>query len=77
MRFPANIGEPIHEARLVSQPDGPAWIVTGARFGWWHGEEALRLLLRADRRAQELWGIGAKSERVTRQALRFVAARSR
>jgi hypothetical protein len=54
-----------------------AWIVTGARFGWWHGEEALRLLLRADRRAQRLWGIGAKSERVTRQALRFVAARSR
>src|SRR5438876_1021821 len=25
-----------------------AWIVTGARFGWWHGAEALRLLVRAD-----------------------------
>jgi hypothetical protein len=54
-----------------------AWIVTGARFGWWHGEEALRLLLRADRRAQRLWGIGAKNELVTRRALRFVASRAR
>ena len=54
-----------------------AWIVTGARFGWWHGEEALRLLLRADRRAQRLWGIGARNELSTRRALRFVAARSR
>jgi hypothetical protein len=54
-----------------------AWIITGARFGWWHGEEALRLLLDADRRAQRLWGIGAKNELVTRRALRFVAARTR
>src|SRR5437868_6003372 len=22
-----------------------AWIVTGARFGWWHGAQALRLLV--------------------------------
>jgi hypothetical protein len=35
VRFPANIGEPIHEARLVSQPDGPAWIVTAADGGRW------------------------------------------
>jgi hypothetical protein len=54
-----------------------AWIVTGARFGWWHGEEALRLLIRVDRRAQRLWGIGAKSERVAQRALRTVVARSR
>jgi hypothetical protein len=54
-----------------------AWIVTGARFGWWHGEEALRLLLDADRRAQRLWGIGAKNELVTRRALRFVSSRAR
>jgi hypothetical protein len=53
-----------------------AWIVTGARFGWWHGEEALRELVRVDRRAQRLWGIGAKSERVAKRALRLVAARS-
>jgi hypothetical protein len=30
LRFPATIGEPIHEARLVAQPGGPAWIVTAA-----------------------------------------------
>jgi hypothetical protein len=54
-----------------------AWIVTGARFGWWHGEEALRILVRVDRRAERLWGIGAKSELVARRALRFVVARSR
>jgi uncharacterized iron-regulated membrane protein len=35
VRFPPNIGEPIHEARLVSQPDGPAWIVTAADGGRW------------------------------------------
>jgi hypothetical protein len=28
VRFPANIGEPVMEARLVAQPDGPQWIVT-------------------------------------------------
>jgi uncharacterized iron-regulated membrane protein len=33
--FPQNIGEPILEARLVSQPDGPAWIVTAADGGRW------------------------------------------
>jgi hypothetical protein len=30
VRFPATIGEPIREARLVAQPDGPSWIVTTA-----------------------------------------------
>ena len=33
--FPPRIGEAIHEARLVSQPDGPAWIVTAADGGRW------------------------------------------
>jgi uncharacterized iron-regulated membrane protein len=33
--FPPRIGEPIHEARLISQPDGPAWIVTAADGGRW------------------------------------------
>lgn len=33
--FPARIGEPIREARLVSQPDGPQWIVTGVDGGRW------------------------------------------
>lgn len=33
--FPATIGEPIHEARLVPQPGGPAWIVTAADGARW------------------------------------------
>jgi len=33
--FPATIGEPIHEARLVEQPGGPAWIVTAANGSRW------------------------------------------
>jgi hypothetical protein len=33
--FPATIGEPIHEARLVAQPGGPAWLVTSAAGARW------------------------------------------
>jgi len=51
-----------------------AWIVTGARFGWWHGAEALRLLIRVDRRAESQWGIGYRSEAVARGALAAVEA---
>jgi hypothetical protein len=54
-----------------------SWIVTGAKFGWWHGAEALRLLIGVDRRAQSLWGIGHKSELAARHALAGVGARSR
>jgi hypothetical protein len=54
-----------------------AWIVTGARFGWWHGAEALRVLIAANKRAQVLWGIGGKSEADARTALAYVRARSR
>jgi hypothetical protein len=54
-----------------------AWIVTGARFGWWHGAEALRLLIAADRKAQRVWGIGGRSEAVARRALAVVERRSR
>src|ERR671937_441465 len=54
-----------------------AWIVTGARFGWWHGAEALRLLVRADTKAEHVWGIGARSRAVAKRALRDVEARSR
>src|SRR5438477_317404 len=46
-----------------------AWIVTGARFGWWHGAEALRLLVRADTKAEHVWGIGARSRAVAKRAL--------
>jgi PASTA domain len=54
-----------------------AWIVTGARFGWWHGAEALRVLIAANKRAQAVWGIGLKSEARARVALAYVQARSR
>jgi hypothetical protein len=53
------------------------WIVTGARFGWWHGADALRTLIRVDRRAQSLWGVGSRSEAVAAGALSEVKARSR
>jgi hypothetical protein len=53
-----------------------AWIVDGAQMGWWHGEAALRTLLTVDRRAWALWGIGARSTAVARQALAEVEARS-
>ena len=54
-----------------------AWIVAGARMGWWHGDEALRTLIAADRRVWALWGIGDRSEAVARQALAEVEARSK
>jgi hypothetical protein len=49
-----------------------AWIVTGARFGWWHGAEALNVLIRVDRRVESQWGIGYRSEAVVRGALAAV-----
>ena len=54
-----------------------AWIVTGAGFGWWHGEQALQELIRVDRRAQQLWGVGAKSEARARAAFARVQAKTR
>jgi hypothetical protein len=54
-----------------------AWIVTGAKFGWWHGAQALRALIIVDRRAQHVWGIGHKSELAARTALAEVEARAR
>ena len=54
-----------------------AWIVTGARFGWWHGAQALRLLVAVDRKAQRVWGIGSRSETVARRALLEMKRRSR
>jgi hypothetical protein len=53
-----------------------AWVVAGARLGWWHGAEALETLIRVDRRVQALWGIGAKSEAAARAALTEVRAKS-
>ena len=54
-----------------------AWIVTGARFGWWHGADALRILIRVDRRVESKWGIGRRSESVARAALAAVEARAK
>ena len=53
-----------------------SWIVTGAQFGWWRGAEALKTLVEVDRRAQQLWGVGGKSEQVARRALAEVQARA-
>jgi hypothetical protein len=53
------------------------WIVTGAKFGWWHGAEALQKLIAVDRRADALWGIGSKSEAAAVRALSDVQARAR
>ncbi len=53
------------------------WIVTGARFGWADGAQALQTLIAVDRRVQKLWGVGKQSEQVARHALAEVEARSR
>ena len=54
-----------------------SWVVTGARFGWWRGAEALRVLIAANVRAQQVWGIGLKSKARAEAALAFVEKRSR
>ena len=51
-----------------------AWIVTGAKFGWWHGAQALETLIAVDKRVEQLWGVGSRSEAEARAALGFVRA---
>lgn len=46
-----------------------SWIVTGAEFGWWHGDQALVKLIAVDRQVEQIWGIGHRSEKVARAAL--------
>jgi hypothetical protein len=53
-----------------------SWIVTGARFGWSGGAEALRTLISVDNDLQARWGVGAKSSAVARAALAEVEAKS-
>jgi len=53
-----------------------AYIVAGARFGWWHGAEALQILIGVDRRAESLWGVGGQSRATAQQALAQIRARS-
>jgi hypothetical protein len=53
-----------------------AWIVAGARMGWWHGSAALRTLERVDQQVWDVWGIGARSKQVAGLALSYVDSRS-
>lgn len=52
-----------------------AWLVTGARFGWKDGDEALRTLIQVDRSLYVRFGFGARSERVARRTLAYVESR--
>jgi hypothetical protein len=52
-----------------------SWIVTGARFGWWHGAQALEVLIGTDRRIEAEWGVGARSLQEARATLAWVQAR--
>jgi len=52
------------------------WIVTGARFGWWQGAAALRILIRVDRRVESRWAIGYRSEAAARRALAEVESKA-
>jgi hypothetical protein len=54
-----------------------SYIVAGARFGWWHGAQALEALITVDRRAEALWGVGSQSRTTAGKALAEVRARAR
>jgi len=54
-----------------------AWIVTGAEFGWWHGDQALVKLIAVDQKVEQIWGIGHRSEKVARRALAKVRRREK
>jgi hypothetical protein len=53
------------------------WLVYGARYGWWHGAEALEILIKVDRRVEALWGVGTVSESQARATLAAVRAKAR
>jgi hypothetical protein len=52
-----------------------AFVVAGARFGWWHGADALEELIAVDRRAEALWGVGTQSRTSAEKALAEVRSR--
>jgi hypothetical protein len=54
-----------------------AWIVTGARFGWHDGAEALRILIEVDQSLVRRFDFGARSEVVARRALAYVEANTK
>jgi hypothetical protein len=53
------------------------WIVTGARFGWHDGAEALRILIKVDQSLVRRFDFGARSEVVARRALAYVEANTK
>ena len=67
-RTPANVNHWLYQHN---------WIVTGARFGWSGGAQALRILVAVDARVQNLWGLGAQSQQLARTVLAHVEAESR
>jgi hypothetical protein len=67
-RTPANVDHWLYQN---------AWVVDGAKFGWWHGADALRTLIAVDRHADALWGIGTQSADLATQALSYVQAKSK
>jgi len=54
-----------------------SWIVTGARFGWHEGAQALRILIKVDQSLERRFGFGARSEVVARRALAYVEAQAK
>jgi hypothetical protein len=50
------------------------WVVTGALFGWHDGDQALRILVRADKIIQRRFDIGYRSEQRAQTALARVLA---
>jgi PASTA domain-containing protein len=54
-----------------------AWIVTGARFGWHDGAEALRVLIKIDQSLVRRFDFGTRSEVVARRALAYVEAKTK
>ena len=54
-----------------------AWIVTGAGFGWSHGDNALVKLIAVDGQVERIWGMGYRSETVARATLAEVRRRER
>jgi hypothetical protein len=53
-----------------------AWIVTGAKFGWSGGADALRVLIAMDRDLHARWGFGARSAAIASSALAEVKAKA-
>jgi hypothetical protein len=51
------------------------WVVTGAKFGWFGGSDALKTLIHVDDQVISSWGIGSRSRAAAARALREVEAK--